>query len=325
MAFLDVGVGFVLLLVGAEMLVRGAIALARRLGVSQMLIGLTVVAYGTTAPELVVSMQAALGGAPAISVGNVVGSNIANMLLVLGSAALVWPLACRPGALGRDGPVVIAAALVMVALGLVGRIDAWHGALMLAALVLLTARTYRVERRGGSAAGMQAREAEELGAGQPRSGPLIALFVIVGVAGVVAGSHLLVGGAIRIALELGVSEAVIGLTLVAVGTSLPELATAVVAAYRRHPEVALGNVLGANTFNVLAIMGLVSLVTPRPIPAQIARFDLWVMLGVTLFLVPWLMIRRRIGRGLAAAFLVAYATYVVALYAGLPGMIEAGG
>ncbi len=325
MAFLGVGVGFVFLLVGAEMLVRGAIDLARRLGLSQMLIGLTVVAYGTTAPELVVSMQAALGGAPAISVGNVVGSNIANMLLVLGSAALVWPLACRPRALGRDGPVVIAAALVMVALGLMGRIEAWHGAIMLAALVLLTARTYRVERRDRAAAEMRAREAEEFGAGQPRSGPLIALFVIVGVVGVVAGSHLLVGGAIRIARDLGVSEAVIGLTLVAVGTSLPELATALVAAYRRHPEMALGNVLGANTFNVLAIMGLVSLVTPLPIPAQIARFDLWVMLGVTLFLVPWLMIRRRIGRGLAAAFLVAYGAYVVALYAGLPGIIEAGG
>ncbi|MFQ5955755.1 MAG: calcium/sodium antiporter [Kiloniellales bacterium] len=325
MAFVAVGVGFVLLLVGAELLVRGAVALARRIGVSQLLIGLTVVAYGTTAPELVVSLRAALGGAPAIAVGNVVGSNIANMLLILGVAALIYPLVCRPGALRRDGPVVIAAALVMVALGLVGHIDRWHGAIMLAALVGLTLRTYRAERRDGAAAEIHVREAEEFSAGQPRTATLMAVFVVIGVAGVVAGSHLLVGGAIQIARDLGVSEAVIGLTLVAVGTSLPELATAVVAAYRGHPEVALGNVLGANTFNVLAIMGLVSLVTPLPIPAQIAGFDIWVMLGVTLFLVPWLMTRGRVGPGLAAAFLVAYGAYVVALYAGLSGVAQAGG
>ncbi len=322
MAYIGVGAGLVLLLFGAELLVRGAVALANRFGVSQLLIGLTVVAYGTTAPELVVSLDAALAGKPALAVGNVVGSNIANVLLILGTAALVCPLACRAGALRRDGPVMIAAALVMVGLGLTGRIVAWHGAIMVAALVGLTVHAYRAERRGGAAAEMHAQEAAEF-AGQPRSPAAMAASVAAGIAAVVVGAHLLVVGAVELAQAFGVSDAVIGLSLVAVGTSLPELATAVVAAYRGHPEVALGNVLGANTFNVLAIMGIVSLVTPLPVPAEIAGFDLWVMLGVTLVFVPWMMTRRRLGRGLGATFLVAYATYIFALYAGLPGVAQA--
>jgi cation:H+ antiporter len=324
MAFVSVGVGLVLLLVGAELLVRGAVALARRLGVSQMLIGLTVVAYGTTAPELVVSLRAALGGAPGISVGNVVGSNIANILLILGSAALICPLACRVGALRRDGPVVILAALIMATFGVAGRIDPWQGAVMLLALGMLTVISYRSERRGSAPAELHAHEAEEFADG-PRSVPLMAAFVAGGVGAVVVGAHQLVEGAVELARAFGVSEAVIGLTLVAVGTSLPELATAVVAAYRGHPEVALGNVVGANTFNVLAIMGIVSLATPLVVPAQIARFDVWIMLAVTLFFVPWMMTRHRLGRPLGSAFLLAYAVYVAAQYAGLSGLQQVAG
>ncbi len=211
----------------------------------------------------------------------------------------------------------------MVGLGLAGRIVAWHGAIMLAALIGLTVHAYRAERRGGAAAEMHAQEAAEF-AGQPRSPVAMAASVGAGIAAVVGGAHLLVVGAVELAQAFGVSDAVIGLSLVAVGTSLPDLATAVVAAYRGHPEVALGNVLGANTFNVLAIMGIVSLVTPLPVPAEIAGFDLWVMLGVTLVFVPWMMTRRRLGRGLGAAFLVAYATYIFVLYAGLSGVAQAG-
>jgi len=288
-----------------------------------LLIGLTVVAYGTTAPELVVSLDAALADKPGISVGNVVGSNIANILLILGAAALVCPLVCRAGALRRDGPVMVAAALVLVALGLAGRIVAWHGAIMVAALIALTVHAYRSERRGGAAAEMHAQEAAEF-AGRPRSPAAMAGLVAVGIAAVVGGSRLLVGGAVELAHAFGVSDAVIGLSLVAIGTSLPELATAVVAAYRGHPEVALGNVLGANTFNVLAIMGIVSLVTPLPVPAEIVDFDLWVMLGITFVFVPWMMTRRRLGRRLGAVFLVAYASYIFALYAGLSGVARAG-
>jgi cation:H+ antiporter len=324
MAFVSVGVGVILLLVGAELLVRGAVALARRLGVSQMLIGLTVVAYGTTAPELVVSLRAALGGAPGIAVGNVIGSNIANILLILGSAALICPLVCRRGALRRDGPVVILAALIMVTLGLAGRVDPWQGAIMVLLLAMLTVVAYRSERRGSAAAEVHAHEAEEFADG-PRSVPTMAGFVVAGVGAVVLGANLLVEGAVEIARAFAVSEAVIGLTLVAIGTSLPELATAVVAAYRGHPEVALGNVVGANTFNVLAIMGFVSLATPLPVPPEIARFDIWVMFAVTVFFVSWMMRRHRLGRRLGTAFLIAYGAYVAAQYVGLSGLTEVAG
>lgn len=324
MAFLSVGVGLVSLLVGAELLVRGAVSLAQRFGVSQLLIGLTVVAYGTTAPELVVSLRAALGGAPGIAVGNVVGSNIANILLILGAAALVCPLACRVGALRRDGPVVIIAALIMVTLGVTGRIDPWQGAIMLVLLAGLTVVAYRSERRGSASGEMHAHEAEEFGHG-PRTIPRMALFVAAGIGTVVLGAHFLVDGAVVLARAFGVSEAVIGLTLVAIGTSLPELATAVVAAYRGHPEVALGNVLGANTFNVLAIMGIVSLATPLLVPPEIARFDVWVMLAVTMVFVPWMMLRHRLGRSLGALFLIAYAAYVAAQFMGLSGIQQVAG
>jgi cation:H+ antiporter len=282
-----------------------------------MLIGLTIVAYGTTAPEFVVSLEAALAGLPGIAVGTVVGTNIANILLILGTAGLITPILCRPGALRRDGAILVGASLLFVGFAWYGAIAAWQGALMVAILFAVTGICYWTERREGAAAA-HAHEAEEVHH-LPRTYGLTLVFLIGGLAGVILGSRLLLEGAVSVARTLGVSEAVIGLTLIAVGTSLPELATAVVAAYRRHPELALGNVLGANMFNILGVMGTVSLVTRLQVPTKIVDFDLWVMLGVTMFFVAWMIFTRRLGRPLALVFLAVYGAYVAVQYLAMPG------
>ena len=318
MTFFWIFAGLILLLFGAEFLVRGAVALARRLEVSEMLIGMTIVAYGTTTPELVASLEAALIGAPGIAVGNVVGSNIANILLILGTSAVIFPIACKPRVLYRDGAVMLGVALLFAVLGLSGALTQWQGALMLAALIGFSIYAYVSERRGAAAAEIHSRGAEEIKEVPPTLW-LALLSVIGGVATVILGAHLLVTGAIELARAMGVSEAVIGLTLVAVGTSLPELATATVAAYRRHSDVALGNVLGANIYNILGIMGVVSVVSPLSIPAEIIRFDLWAMVAVTVALLAAIFLRRGLSRPLACAFLLVYAAYIVLKYDGFSG------
>ncbi len=324
MTFLQIAAGFILLLFGAEFLVRGAVALARRLNVSPMVIGMTIVAYGTTAPELVVSLEAALTNVPAIAVGNIIGSNIANILLILGTAAVIYPIACKPQALKRDGAVMLAAAVLMVILGLTGAITAVQGAVMLFALVSLTLYAYWSERRNSASADLLSREAEEF-ADWPRSLWHSLLAVIGGITSVIFGAQVLVPGAVELARAFGISEAVIGLTLVAVGTSLPELATAVVAAYRRHPDIAIGNVVGANTYNILAILGVVSVVEPLTIPAQIVGFDIWFMLAVTIVLLATILVRRGLSRAVGAGFLVIYGIYLVAEYTGIAAAAAAAG
>ncbi len=324
MLYLFAAAGLGLLLFGGEMLVRGAVGLARQLGVSPLLIGITIVAYGTTAPELLVSVEAHLSGHSGLAVGNVVGSNIANMLLILGSAALISPLGCAPGAVRRSGTVMLAAAVLFVVLGWSGTIFAWQGVLMLLALACFSVLSYRWERtdskHGNAEAALHVEEAEEIEETGPKSRAGAIVCLVAGLLCVVAGSHLLVEGAIGLARTFGVSEEIIGLTLVAVGTSLPELATAVVSAYRRHPEVALGNVIGANTFNILGIMGIVPLFGHLPIPPTIAQFDLWIMLAITVFFVPWIQWCGRIARPLGIVFLVLYVAYVAAQYLGMSGI-----
>jgi cation:H+ antiporter len=308
--------GFILLLFGAEYLVRGAVSLARRLKVSPMLIGLTIVAYGTTAPELVVSLEAALGGRPGIAVGNVIGSNIANILLILGASAAISPIVIKPGAIYRDSAVMLGSALLFAALALSGTIARWQGVLMFAALVVFSIYAYLSESRRGAAHSSADDLAEEFAEG-PKSAWLALLAIVGSVAAVLIGARLLVTGAVTTAQYLGVGDEVIGLTVVAVGTSLPELATAVVAAFRRHSAVAVGNVIGANIYNLLAIMGLVAAVKPIPIPPQILVFDLWFMLAVTIALLAILIFRGGLSRGFAIAFLVAFCAYTTLQYVGV--------
>ena len=308
--------GFVLLLFGAEYLVRGAVSLARRLNVSPMLIGMTIGAYGTTAPELVVSLEAVLGGQPGISVGNVIGSNIANILLILGASAFIFPVVVKPAALYRDASVMLGSALLFVALALSGLIMRWQGILMFSALIVFSVYAYFSESRRGAAESEADDLAEEFAEG-PKSAWLALLAIAGSVVAVIVGARLLVMGAITAAQYLGVGEEVIGLTVVAVGTSLPELATAVVAAVRRHSAVAVGNVIGANIYNLLAIMGLVAAVKPIAVPPQILGFDLWFMLAVTLMVLFFLLFRGGISRSVSVLFLMLFCAYTALQFFGV--------
>lgn len=314
MTLLFLVLGLVLLLGGAEFLVKGAAGLATRLGVSPFLIGLTLVGFGTSAPELVASLEGAFRGYPGIAVGNVVGSNIANILLILGIAGLVWPMTVERGTLKRDGTMMLAAAAVMIAVCVYGFLSRGVGIGFLLLLAAYLVYTYRADRQcqDGTAA-MHAAEAAFLQAG-PRFGLLIELVMALGgLVALVAGASLLVDSAVVLADRFGISDSVIGLTVVAVGTSLPELATSVLAAFRRKSEIAIGNVVGSNIFNVLGIAGTVAVVKPITVPADIASFDIWVMGGATLVFLFFAFTGARLGRIESLLLLVGYGAYLAFL------------
>ena len=319
MHYVLVAAGLSLLLFGGEMLVRGAVDLARKLGVSPLLIGLTIVAYGTSAPELLVSLEASLSGSPGIAIGNVVGSNIANILLIVGCSALIYPIACTGGAINLNGMMVLGATVLLVILGYTGAITAWAALPMLAILAGFTVYSYIAGREDNTLAAAAALEAEGFeNSDQPL--PKTVAILLGGLIGVVLGSHLLVSGAVDLARSFGVSEATIGLTLVAFGTSLPELATAIVAAYRRHSDVALGNSVGSNIFNILGIMGIVPLFGAIPVPAAVVGFDFWVMLGTTVVFVAWSAYCGAFGRIVGGLFMAGYLAYIACHYFGISVM-----
>jgi len=318
MQYILVAAGLVLLLFGGEMLVRGAVVVARGLGVSPLLIGLTVVAYGTSAPELVVTLEASFAGSPGIAIGNVVGSNITNILLIVGCCALVYPIGCSGKSVNFNGVMMLGATALFVVLGYSGAITPWTALPMLGILAAFTVYSYLAGRTDPQAA-QEALEAEDLGY-CACSLPKASAILLAGLVGVALGSHLLITGAVDIARSFGIAEATIGLTLVALGTSLPELATAVVAAYRRHSDVALGNVIGSNLFNILGIMGIVPLFGTLPIPEAIVAFDFWVMLAATAVFVGLTAFCIKIGRLVAGLFLLAYLSYIACHYFGISVM-----
>lgn len=311
MPAVEIGIGLALLFSGGEALVRGAVALAHRLRLSRALVGATVVGFGTSAPELAVAVDASLKGHGAIAVGTVIGSNICNVLLVLPVAALVFPVHWSRRAIRRDAATLSLATALFVAFVATGQLDRIEGAVLLVVLVGVTGLAIRAERGAPSVAvEVLTEEAAELDT-PPFSLTLALLLTIGGIAAVVGGAELLVAGVTVMARRFGISEATVGLTLVAVGTSLPELAAGAAAARRRHPEVALGNVLGSNVFNQLGIAGAAALVTPLPVPPEVARVDLWTMLALMLATVAGLLSVRRLGRAPALAGLLLYATWVV--------------
>jgi cation:H+ antiporter len=311
--------GFVLLLFGAEYLVRGAVSVAKKFRVSPMIIGMTIVAWGTTAPEMTVSLEAAIGGFPGIAVGNVVGSNIANILLILGISATIFPIVVKPRDLMRDATMMMGSALLFTALALSGTIERWQGILMVVALIIFSFYAFASERRRGTAEG-PGELAEEFKEG-PQSAWLAFLSVFGGLVAIVFGARLLVSAATDTARVMGVGEEVIGLTVVAVGTSLPELATAVVAALKRESDVAIGNIMGANIYNLLAIMGLVSAVSPVAIPEQVLEFDLWFMVVVTAVLLGVVLTQGRLGRGAGLAFVGVFIAYTFVQYYGVDKLL----
>ncbi|MDP3405208.1 MAG: calcium/sodium antiporter [Brevundimonas sp.] len=308
--------GLILLTLGGDTLVRGATTAAKRMGVSPLLIGLTLVGFGTSTPELVTSLTAIQAGSPGIAIGNVVGSNTANILLILGLTALIAPIVVDRTAFRRDGIMLVVASLVCTAVVLGGRIGVVAGAIMVAMLLAYIVIAYLGERNVQDAERAKYEHIAE-DAPDARGGLWAGIgLAVVGIVLTIVGARLLVDGAVVIARDFGVSDTVIGLTVVAVGTSLPEMVTSVVAAVRGRADVALGNVIGSNIYNVLGVLGLTALLAPFEAPAAIARLDIWVMLAATALLVLFVRTGMKIVRWEGAIFLAAYAAYIAWLAVG---------
>jgi cation:H+ antiporter len=315
MDWLYVALGLVILLFAGDALVKGAVNLSLRLGVPTLIVSLTIVAFGTSAPELLVSVKAILDDAPGLALGNVVGSNTANVLLVLGVPALIATMHTS-GHDARDSYLqMMAATVLFIGLSAFGVLTWWSGLILLAALAAMLAHAARVtmrHRAALSAAAALVEDEEEIEGADPNLGwPKILMFLVVGLVGLPIGADLLVDGAVNIARTFGMSETAIGLTLVAAGTSLPELATTVMAAIRGKAEVALGNVIGSNMFNLLGIIGIASLVGPIPVDATFMTRDLWVMAAASLLLIPFVYLGRDITRLWGGLLTALYAAYVV--------------
>ncbi|MDP6391184.1 MAG: calcium/sodium antiporter [Alphaproteobacteria bacterium] len=305
--------GLAILLIAGEATLRGAIGLARSLNVSPAVIGMTVVGLGTSLPELVVCIDATIAGKPDFAVGNVIGSNISNTLLILGAAAVILPLACDPRAVRRDGTMMVVAIAIACILGVTGETAAWQGLLMLLALAGFMAWSYVMDRRHRSpATELHEREAEGIPVAEI-GGARILIYVVAGLAGLTGGATLLVDGAEGIARSAGVPDYIIGLTILAIGTSLPELVASIVAALRGHGDVAIANVLGSNMINVLGILGATSLITTLPFAPEIRTIDIWVMAGSTIVLIPILITGWRIARSEGLLLLAGYAGYIASI------------
>ena len=304
--------GLVLLVVGGELLVRGAVQLAQKFRISPLLIGLTLVGFGTSTPELVTSLQAAFADSPGIAVGNVVGSNVANILLILGVTALIFPVVVAKETFKRDGIVLALGTVMCLGAVLYGQLTPLLGAVFVASLAGYIYFAFRQERQSNAAA--------DAAAGMTQSDfpapslPLIALdllFVVGGLVLTIFGARFLVTSAIEIATAFNVSETVIGLTIVAVGTSLPELVTSVMAALRKHSDIAFGNIVGSNIYNIFGILGVTAIIKPIDVPSKIASLDIWVMIAATVLLFITATSRWRIGRVEGGIMLAAYVGYCV--------------
>ncbi|WP_040616230.1 calcium/sodium antiporter [Oceanicola granulosus] len=316
--------GLALLIAGGELLVRGAVQVATALGVSPLVIGLTLVGFGTSTPELVTSVQAALAGAPGIAYGNVVGSNIANILLIGGIAALLFPIAVTSASLKRDGATMLAVAVVFAGAAALFPLSRALGAAFVLALALYVYMTFRQERAQSRAdhgalydknLALQETDPATVPSALPRKPLLVsALIALGGLALVVLGGKFLVDGAVSLARGFGISETVIGLTIVALGTSMPELVTSVVAGLKRQGDVAFGNIVGSNIYNLLGIAGITALMAPGPVPQEIVSFDNLVMLAVSVLLVAVAWTGLRISRREGALLLAGYVAYVFVIW-----------
>ncbi len=317
--------GLVLLIAGGDLLVRGAVRIAERLRLSPMLIGLTVVGMGTSMPELAASVKASLAGSPGIAIGNIVGSNIANALLILGIATLIAPIEVKTRALWRDGGVGTVSVLALLAAGATVGLSREVGIAFLIAMTGYVYFAFRQERAGAShcaahdrAVAMENIDPALVPHEQPGGRLSIAILLfLAGLALIVGGGTLLVDAAIAMAEALGVSEEIIGLTIVAVGTSFPELVTSAVAAFRKQGDIALGNVLGSNIYNILFIGGVTGAVRPTAVPESIMAFDLWFLVAVSVVVMLFALSGGRLSRkeGLAlVAVYVAYSAYTVGLF-----------
>ena len=308
-------VGFVLLYFGAEWLVKGSSSLARSLGVTPIVIGLTVVAFGTSAPELVVSLISSIQGKSMIAVGNVVGSNICNIALVLGLSAVFNPIKSDPSVVRRDIPIMLAISVYLLLLTFNSTLGRIEGATLFIGIILYTFMNYYLAKKEAVGAAEIESELEEIGfiASRPKQ----VILILLGIAGVVGGAQIVVENAVVIMKILGVDEKFIGLTIVAFGTSLPELATSVVAAMRGEMDISIGNLVGSNVFNIMSVLGAASLVRPIPIPGGFIESGLWIDYLVMVFtsFLPWLMMKKNftVNRRDGLVLLTCYAGYLAYL------------
>ena len=313
--------GLVLLIAGAESLVRGAGKLAISAGISPLVVGLTVVAFGTSSPEMAVSVQSAFNGRVDIAIGNVVGSNIFNILFVLGVCALVTPLVINRQIIRQEVPIMIAATLLLVGFMWDGAISRIEAAIMFALVICYTGFLVVQSRRESKAASQSSDAADsdlDMSSAWDRHWSVQIILIVIGLVLLVQGSNWLVEAAIIFAKNLGVSEVVIGLTIVAAGTSMPEVATSVMASIRGQRDIAVGNVIGSSIFNILAVLGLTGIVasTSLIVAASIINFDMWVMLAVAVACFPVFLTGRAIARWEGAIFLgyyIAYTSYLILL------------
>lgn len=307
-AWLGLGMGLIALYFGAEALVKGGAGLALRLGLTPLVIGLTVIAFGTSSPEMVVSLQASLSGNGPIAIGNIIGSSICNIALILGLCAMISPLSADAQVIRREVPIMIGATIVALLVLADGHVARWEGAILLSGLIAYTTLTIRQAR--AETAVVNAEFSQELGQRRPAGLGLSIAGVIGGLVILVFGSHFFVQGAVTLAESWGMSQIAIGLTIVAIGTSLPELATSLLASLKRQGDVAIGNVVGSNLFNVLGILGVAALVHPITAP-ELAWADLGVMMLVSLALLPVVRTGGQISRWEGAGLLVVYIGYTI--------------
>ncbi len=317
-AFFQLLGGLVLLIYAGDSLVRGAVSLSRRLEIPPMIVGLTVVAFGTSAPELVVGIDAVVTGFPTLALGNVVGSNIANIWLVVGVPALIAPLVCNADKCRRNMYFMLGATFLFIALAYTGEFNLLTSIILLSGLGLFL----YISGSGKTTNGTFSEILDEIEGlpVKPDSFRVAAVLALAGIIGLSIGAHFFVLGAVELAKMLGVSEAVIGLTLVALGTSIPELVTGIAASLRRHCDVAIGNVLGSNIFNLLAIIGISAFFGRIPVPQGFLDFDLWVMLFAALTFLPFAFFGRNVGRFSGLLFCLAYGVYVALLASGASGI-----
>lgn len=312
-------IGIIILILSGDWMVRGAAALARHWGVPSLIVGLTIVAFGTSAPELFVSIQAVLNGTSELAAGNVIGSNIANVLLALGAPALIMAIPTNMPGVGRNAMVALFATLLFIGLALINTpLQIWQGAILFACILIYLIWMFRLARSGVEDPILnEMTEIDEGEDGLPTKVWLSSVFLIIGLIGLAVGGRLIVDNASAIAVGFGVSETIIGLTIVAIGTSLPEVATVVIAAYRGQTEVAIGNVLGSNVFNIFAVAGAAALTGPVVIDKQLLVFDVWVMLAAMIALVVIVLTRMPIGKKTGGMFLAGYILYIAALVRGI--------
>ena len=305
MDFIELISGLIILLIGGEFIVKGAVLVANKFHISPMVIGLTIVSFGTSAPELLVSIKAATEGNPDIAVGNVVGSNIANLALVLGITVLFIPIVIDRSKIMINWVFMMLATIVFYLFSINGWVEEWEGVVLFLALIVFIFFLIRFSDNKSP------KDSEHTLTNNTNQKPIvIILYLLLGIFGLYFGAEFLVEGAVSIAHKLGMSEAVIGVTIVALGTSAPELTASIVAAYRKESGISIGNLIGSNIFNIMAVIGITGMVNPVSISSKIMSFDMYWLLGISLMILPLIIIGSRIGRLKGLLLLIIYISYI---------------